>query len=869
MNIRRVPRTSGLMALTAILMSVLALSVEMTTHICRIEFFDPLPDLTSIIAYGLIVLTLGIALASIRCGDLSAPNSGEAPSKLLDALDLRRATGRQLWLRILIPPSFAVALLYTVLFLPLTPFGLMTFIFGFGICAFSPLANLVALGGYMFHISDNKPAWKRLAPSPRIERLANFISVALVIQVMASLAGQPAAVGWLLSQADARDSARGWLFEPLHQLRAPTVLARAALQGGSNHPIIGWFWNPTSADTSTFRDPEVSAADRSRDAGRNASLRRRYFELTGSHPGANGAVEGQSLNADNSIEIAGDAVASRVPGLSLAKSDLVGALRLASETAYQEWTLVFRNATASASEARFEALLPEGGFVSKASLWLNGQESPAAFGGKGETREAYSDIVRTSLATQYPRDPLLITASTPERVLVQCFPVPAGGEIKIRLGCTSPLRWGGGGRPTLSLAAPLVVDRNFDWSPQLISTYRYVGSWPESLKLDPRDGWRLTRDDPAPDGAIRHVLSAETPPSDYQTTRWVRWLAARSPGTKSPVAGGHRLFDPTQTASRGGIDFLVVLDTSESLRPALTEDDARRLGAALAACPDSRVRCLLQRDWNGSDSPGPSWSEPWVSTVNAQDLLVRAFQHRDRGGLNPIGPLTRALDLASENPRPTAILWLHGAHPEGIFDTAGLESALRLAPRRVTLTALACVTGPNDVIGSLSSTGRARSLQRGMFPDAFGELVLVAASQSVTGQTRPVPAGLTPLGGSEPAISGLYLPNSIDHKKNDWGRLTAGSRIVSAWRRGVTEEFTDSKQWIRLGVEQRVVTPLTGAVVLESKKDYDQYSLSNSVASTDLPSVPEPGTLGLLALAGGAHWIARRRIARKKRAVAT
>ncbi len=868
MRIRKVSRTSGLMALTAILMSVLALSVEMTTHICRIEFFDPLPDLTSTLAYGLIVLTLGIALASIRFGDLSEPNADGAPSKLLDALDLRRATGRLLWLRILIPPAFAVALLYTVLFLPLTLLGLMTFIFGFGVCAFSPLANLVAIGGYLLHIRDNKPAWKRLAPPPRIERLANFISAALVIQVMASLAGQPAAVGWLLSQADARDSARGWLFEPLQQLQAPSVLARAAMRGGSNHPIVGWFWRPAAGGVSPVSIFPARSGDPDTDARGDASVRRRYFELTGGRPPTQASGEWWDVMDGRQELIGGDRVASREHGLTLAKSDLVGALRPASETAYQEWTLVFRNATARATEARFHALLPEGGFISKASLWLNGQESPAAFGGKGKTREAYSEIVRSSVSLQYPRDPLLITASTPERVLVQCFPVPAGGEIKIRLGCTSPLRWGGGGRPTLSLAAPLVVDRNFEWSPQLISTYRYVGSWPESLKLDPRDGWRLTRDDPTPDGTVRHILSAETPPSDGQTTRWVRWSAERPPGTKSPVPGGRRLWDPTQTVSRAGIDFLVVLDTSESLRPALTEDDARRLGAALAAYPDSRVRCLLQRDWNGSDSPGPSWSEPWVSTVNAQDVLVRAFQHRDRGGLNPIGPLTRALDLASENPRPTAILWLHGAHPEGIFDTAGLESALRLAPRRVTLTALACVTGPNDVIGSLSSTGRARSLQRGMFPDPFGELVLVAASQPDAGQTRPVPAELTPLGGSEPAISGLYLPNSIDRKKNDWGRLTAGSRIVSAWRHGVTEEFSDSKQWIRLGVEQRVVTPLTGAVVLESKKDYDQYSLSNSVASTDLPSVPEPGTLGLLALAGGAHWVARRRIARKKRAVA-
>ncbi len=89
----------------------------------------------------------------------------------------------------------------------------------------------------------------------------------------------------------------------------------------------------------------------------------------------------------------------------------------------------------SQREARAQVLLPPGGVVSRVTLWVNGEPREAAFAGRGEVRAAYQQV-----AVQQRRDPVLVTMSGPDRVLVQCFPIqPNGGTMKIRLGITVPL----------------------------------------------------------------------------------------------------------------------------------------------------------------------------------------------------------------------------------------------------------------------------------------------------------------------------------------------------------------------------------------------------------------------------------------------
>ena len=91
--------------------------------------------------------------------------------------------------------------------------------------------------------------------------------------------------------------------------------------------------------------------------------------------------------------------------------------------------------------------------MSRLTLWIDGEEREAAFAARRKTREAYQQVVRRQ------RDPVLVTTSGPDRVLMQCFPVPPGGEMKMRLGITSPMLLNGREKATLPL--PCFLERNF------------------------------------------------------------------------------------------------------------------------------------------------------------------------------------------------------------------------------------------------------------------------------------------------------------------------------------------------------------------------------------------------------------------------
>ena len=100
--------------------------------------------------------------------------------------------------------------------------------------------------------------------------------------------------------------------------------------------------------------------------------------------------------------------------------------------------------------------LPPGAVVSRLTLWVNGEEREAAVSARGHVREAYQQV-----AIVQQRDPVLVTTCGPDRVLLQCFPVPAnGGEMKVRLGITAPLLLDAADKGLLAL--PRVVEQNFD-----------------------------------------------------------------------------------------------------------------------------------------------------------------------------------------------------------------------------------------------------------------------------------------------------------------------------------------------------------------------------------------------------------------------
>ena len=111
--------------------------------------------------------------------------------------------------------------------------------------------------------------------------------------------------------------------------------------------------------------------------------------------------------------------------------------------------MVFKNTSANPQEARCQVRLPRDGRVSRLTLWVNGEPREAAFSTVSKVKAAYKAV-----AVVQRRDPVLVNVVGPDTVMVQCFPVPAHGEMKIRFGVTAPLD---GGRWEM----PRIVERNF------------------------------------------------------------------------------------------------------------------------------------------------------------------------------------------------------------------------------------------------------------------------------------------------------------------------------------------------------------------------------------------------------------------------
>ena len=86
-------------------------------------------------------------------------------------------------------------------------------------------------------------------------------------------------------------------------------------------------------------------------------------------------------------------------------------------------------------------------------------------------------------------------------------------------------------------------------------------------------------------------------------------------------------------------------------------------------------------------------------------------------------------------------------------------------------------------------------------------------------------------------------------------RLWANERVLELMRsRG------DRAEAVALATRYRLVTPVSGAVVLETKQQYDESRLT-PVSQATVPTVPEPHEWALLLIACAAlsWWVWRRR----------
>ena len=506
----------------------------------------------------------------------------------------------------------------------------------------------------------------------------------------------------------------------------------------------------------------------------------------------------------------GTQVGGRLKGLHLVSSRIDGSISGDDAVAYLEWTVEFRNSAANDLETRLQLALPPGGMVSRATLWVNGEEREAAYGGRGEVRAAYQRV-----AVQQRRDPLLVTTKGADRVLAQAFPVPRnGGTIKFKLGISAPLEIIDVAHARLTL--PALVDRNFSFA-----SHSSHSVWIESRQVLTASALDLTAS--RIDGRLSRLTGAI---SDRELARTRRTITVE----RNPNAGAR--------AARIGEGELIVQDLVRSDPPAAPvlmlvvdgsarlADAAEKLIAALDAMPpNARVGAIIAAEPMQRVALAP-WSD---SQKRAMAQLLRSASFV--GGQDNAPALAEALGKLEAEPKAT-LLWVHGPQPVSFRESATrLEQAAARLSRLPNVILYAVEPGPNELLPDAPWAWTARSLPQTGMVDAD----LVGFFQRALGPAERLAARRAP---SE-AAEGLSTGSA------HIARLWAGERVLELMRADPTGNRSAA---VALASRYRLVTPVSGAVVLETQQQYEESRLT-PVSSATVPTAPEPHEWALALIA--------------------
>jgi hypothetical protein len=561
--------------------------------------------------------------------------------------------------------------------------------------------------------------------------------------------------------------------------------------------------------------------------------RKVYFRVTGKPfnavppPLTKYQAEGRALldDFDWDTGLGGNTVAGQVKGLSLVQSRFDGICQADQGWAYLEWILEFQNDHESRQrEARAQILLPSGGVVSRLTLWINGEEREAAFGARSQVREAYQ-----SVAVEQRRDPVLITATGPDRILVQCFPIqPNGGSMKVRLGVTAPLVIESTNQAALKL--PCLIERNFavpssfQHNLWLEAPQRLSGNFP-SLESDGGKSGRF---------ALRGQIADDKLSSREATLRFPcspKLLSVRAPDRKSNSgAVVHQRLEVAIPKLPGRI--AIVLDGSEDMTSYFPE-----IARALDCLPaQSDLAIWLAQDGVTKiferDDPA---SEP---------LSEKVGKLRGLGGQDDLPALLQAWEWAAAKP-DSVVLWIHGPQPVLLAGAEALTQRLdwRTASGGPTILDIATRPGPNRLAEQLGQIDSLESLPR--LGDLHEDLERLGAIWS----------------GRRPDFRLVRTIVNNDASPDAKLPPTGSSHVVRLWAYDRVKSLTRSREIseaVKLAVQYQLVTAWTGAVVLESKQQFKDAGLT-PVDSATVPAVPEPGTWTLLGAGLCALLIYRRR----------
>jgi hypothetical protein len=361
-----------------------ALLFEFSTRMCSSDIFDPMPTIGHVVLIALVPVANALALFEAA-----------------DRRDGKKTGALPRWVGALNGAAISISAIYALMFAVLTPFAVVAIIFfGLGLLPLAPLFSFVTALICRARLRRMIAAGR--APLPGWRWGAGLALAALLALEAPSVLTE---AGARMARSEDADTARRglWLLRAVGD-EDRLLLRCYAGNGGAALDIVSF----------VFSIGESGGGDVAAAGGRSSSdeARALFYRVTGKPFNlvpvpSRFSFGGRPRMSDGWIwdaNAGGEVVGQRLKGLTLAESRLDGTIDANALTGYVEWTMVFKNAARWNQEARAQIALPEGGVVSRLTLWVNGEEREAAFAGRAQVREAYQQV-----AIRQNRDPVLVT----------------------------------------------------------------------------------------------------------------------------------------------------------------------------------------------------------------------------------------------------------------------------------------------------------------------------------------------------------------------------------------------------------------------------------------------------------------------------
>ena len=768
-----------------VILPAVSITVEATTHICADTFFDPIPTIWHLL------LVIFVPLAQLQVW-----------------FAIRRVAADRLALAgFLNAVVIGISVFYSIVYLPLVPIGTLALLFGLGLLPLAPYLSL--LGALIMRRQLKKIAatYPRRSFSIKARGLLAGLALTTVVIGMIELPGTLTTIGFQMATSTSPHmQSEGIRF--LREFGNKQAMLRSCY--GQSRWATNLIGSAFSIENPVTPEEAQKIYYRVTGEAIDTSIRP---ELVGTR-----LTPRETIGFDRNqggIEVG----SGKLEGLSLAKSELNASVDADGGVGYMEWTLNFHNDSALQREARAEVQLPPGGVVSRLTLWVNGEEREAAFGGRGQVRDAYQKV-----AIQQRRDPVLVTTSGRDRILVQCFPVPPNkGEMKIRFGVTIPLVLED--QTNAKLIFPHFIYTNFSIPDEFHHVVWVIGKspmWPDTSGLVTR----RTGDVFSVSGVLKDDKLSE-PLSSITLNR----LGSQTMWSDDPFNPGFVITQSVVEHTPAHLNRIVlVVDTSASMQSYIQQVQ----DAIKSLPPDFDVKLLL------ADAEIPAPGSVALTNLYGQDAQSIQWTLTDAtfvGGADSGPALVAAWDLAAQKLGNNAIVWIHSPQRILVTPLDTLRQKWEQRPYGPKLYSVQIGKGADEIekkldgIDDVKSVPRTHLLQSDL-ENLFAQLTgHVKTLEYVRSSKKP---------DKHTQMSGGV--HTSDHLARLWANDEV-ARILAPHDPSLTDEA------ITLAARYQLVTPVTGAVVLENAGQYRVAGLEPVNPGT-VPTIPEPEMVVLLIVAG-------------------